>query len=604
MIVQELHHIQKRLGYLPEAELRSLAERTQTPLYRLQEVSSFFPHFRRTPPPAVEVKVCRDMACHRRGSCELLAKLKSTYEGERPERLSIDGVSCLGRCDRAPAVCIEWDATTRNYLLRSAEELSEIVRETLAGRPPADDPDSSLPRQSPEPWKIDIYADDRQLEPYAAVRRFIASGEYDKQRDGERDRIVRSLETAGLLGMGGPGARTGKKWREVREAIEELRTTEKNRKVAAYVVCNGDESEPGTFKDRELLLRVPHLVLEGVILAGLFLNAERGYIYIRHEYHEQIEAVQEAIRQAEAQHICGENILKSGIDFPVEVFVSPGGYICGEQTALIEAIEDKRAEPRNRPPELQTNGLWDKPTLLNNVETLAWIPAVVLREDGKRFADEGGEEDHGWRFFSISGDVAKPGVYEVPIGITLRKLIHGFADGMREGQTFKAIALSGPSGGFWPQQVSVEHLGKAFVKELPAGTTHFDILEMELDIETSRRMNVMLGAGIVVFGDGADIVGEALACLKFFRNESCGKCVPCRLGSQKLVDIATDLFERRMDHASLYGQSGNMGKQQLVGLLAETMKLTAICGLGEVAPNPLRSLLIRFQDDVQRHLNK
>ncbi len=592
MIVQELHHIQERLGYLPEGELRALAERTRTPLYRLQEVSSFFPHFRRQPPPEVEVKVCRDMACHRRGSCEMLEQLKSTYKDESPERLSIDGVSCLGRCDRAPAVCIDSGAESRNYVQRSVDELREIVRETLDGRPPPHDVDASYPRQSSEPWKIDVYANDSSLEPYSAVRRFIASGQDDKQRDAERDRIVKSLETAGLLGMGGAGGRAYKKWQDVLTATGDVK----------YVVCNADESEPGTFKDRELLLRAPHLVLEGVILAGLFLNAQRGYIYIRHEYPEQIQAVREAIRQAEAQRVCGDDILGSGVDFPVEVFVSPGGYICGEQTALIEAIEDKRAEPRNRPPELQTNGLWDKPTLLNNVETLAWVPAIVLKEDGKWFADEGRNKYLGRRFFSISGDVAKPGVYEVPIGITVGELIHDFAGGMREEQTLKAIALSGPSGGFWPVQVPVEHLGREFVKTLPLGSTHFDIQNMEMDIALARKMKVMMGAGIVVFGDGADMVGAALACLKFFRNESCGKCVPCRIGSQKLVEIATDLHERRLDQAALYGRNGSSGKQQLVDILAETMELTAICGLGTVAPNPLSSLLTHFQDDVRPYL--
>ncbi len=594
MIVTELYLIQRRLGYLPEVELRALAERMQTPLYRLQEVSSFYPAFRRAPPPDVEVKVCRDMVCRRRGSCELLAKLQSIYMGESPQRLTIEGVSCLGRCDRAPAVCIDSGATTRNYLQRSLDELSEIVRETLDGRPPQHDPDSLFRRQSQEPWKIDIYASDLPLEPYASVRRFIASGQDDKQRDVQRDRIIRSLETSGLLGMGGAGARAYKKWGDVRTAAGDVK----------YVVCNGNGGgEPGSFKDRELLLRVPHLVVEGVILAGLFLNAERGYIYIGREYHEQIEAVREAIHEAENRHLCGDDVLGSGIDFPVEVFVSPGGYICGEQTALIEALEDKRAEPRNRPPELQTNGLWDKPTLINNVETLAWVPAIVLREDGKWFAGEGRGKYFGRRFFSISGDVARPGVYEVPVGITLCELIYDFAGGMRYRQKIKAVALSGPSGGFWPVQVPVEYLGKAFVKDLPAGTTHFDILNMEMDIAQARKMKVMMGPGIIVFGDKADMVAQSLSCLEFFRNESCGKCAPCRFGTQKLVDIATDLYEGRLDRSSLNADDRSSGKQQLVDLLAETMELGSICGLGTVAANPLMSLLTHFQDDVQQYLN-
>ena len=225
-----------------------------------------------------------------------------------------------------------------------------------------------------------------------------------------------ALETAGLLGMGGAGGRTYKKWQEVRDA----KVTPK------YVVCNGDESEPGTFKDREILLRAPYLVVEGVILGGLVVGASRGIIYIRHEFEEQIEAVRRAIAEAEQLGVCGANVLGTGRSLPVEVFVSPGGYICGEQTALIEAIEDKRAEPRNRPPELQTNGLYDKPTLVNNVETLAWVPAVVLRtkdeKRGRGLPTKAIAPFKGRRFFSISGDLKRPGAYEVPIGITLARI--------------------------------------------------------------------------------------------------------------------------------------------------------------------------------------
>src|SRR5205085_9015705 len=219
-------------------------------------------------------------------------------------------------------------------------------------------------------WKIHVYAGNAPDEIYQALRQVIdclrkgaAAG------DAERDRIIQTaLKNAVLLGMGGAGGQAFKKWCEVREAAGERK----------YVVCNADESEPGTFKDRELLLRTPYLVVEGVLLAGIVLGAKQGYIYIRHEYEECIAAVREEIAWAETQGLAGEDILGSGVDMTVEAFVSPGGYICGEQTALIGAIEDKRAEPRNRPPELHTNGLWDMPTLVNNVETLAWAPSVVL----------------------------------------------------------------------------------------------------------------------------------------------------------------------------------------------------------------------------------
>ena len=414
--------------------------------------------------------------------------------------------------------------------------------------------------------------------------------------DAERQRIICSLSTANLLGMGGAGGRAYKKWFEVFEAKGDNK----------YVVCNGDESEPGTFKDRELLLRAPHLVVEGVIMGGLLVGASKGYIYIRHEFEEQIESVRNEIERAKRMGICGQNILGSGLDFSVEVFVSPGGYICGEQTALIEAMEDKRAEPRNRPPELQTNGLWNCPTLLNNVETLAWVPAILLKKDGQWFASQGDQPKFmGRRFFSISGDVARPGAYEVPIGLTLRQLIEDYAGGMVDGKPFKAAALSGPSGGFVPRMLPVDYLPERYVSDnLPADATHFDILDMELDIPTSRSMGVMMGAGMVMFGEGTDMVATALSASEFYRNESCGKCVPCRIGSQKLVELLTDVSNQKYSMEELYGSaagSDSESKRGLIDELSETMKLTAICGLGTVASNPVTTLLDHFRADVKKY---
>jgi NADH:ubiquinone oxidoreductase subunit F (NADH-binding) len=552
-------------------------------------VSSFFPHFRRQPPAEVEVQVCRDIACQLRGACELRQQLQSMAGGDDPARLKVEGVSCLGRCDRAPVVRVNRGPEVRNYVQRKPDEICDIVRRTLDGGPPPHDSDAALPLQAWEPWKIDVYAGpgSSELKPYSAIRRFVVFE--------ERGRIIRALETAGLLGMGGAGGRTYKKWADVRQAAGDVK----------YVVCNGDESEPGTFKDRELLLRTPHLVLEGVILAGLLLNAKHGYIYIRHEYEEQIEIMRREIARAEQMRVCGKDILGSGVDFPVDVFVSPGGYICGEQTALIEAMEDKRAEPRNRPPELQTNGLFDKPTLLNNVETLAWVPAIVLQDEGHWFADQGQGKFRGLRFFSVSGDLANPGVYEVPIGITLRELIEDHAGGMRDGQQVKALALSGPSGGFLPRLMPVSGLSRRWVADnLPKEATHFDLLDLVLDINVSRKMGVMLAGGVIVYGDQADMVEAAASASEFFRNESCGKCVPCRIGSQKLVELMTDLLRRRFDEAELLdaedGAQAPIGA--LVKELSETMKLTAICGLGTVASNPMSYLLAHFPDDVRRYV--
>lgn len=596
MIVQKLHEIQERAGYLPRQDLVSLATRLAVPLYRIQEVASFFPHFHLTPPAPVEVHVCRDMACALRGSCALQRDLAARAKARGDDKVEVKFVSCLGRCDRAPAARVSLQETghalTRNYLGRTADEVWRAAEQGLTGYlPPGDTDFEHVPTQLPD-WTIDVY----QVQPaYRGVRWFVeqfvqhTSVPAAPEENHPRHALIKRLETAGLLGMGGAGGRAYKKWLDVLEA----RGSEK------YAVCNGDESEPGTFKDREILLRAPHLVVEGMILAGLVVGAQKGYVYIRHEYEEAIEAVRAAIAAAVAGGYCGEKILGSSLSFDLEVFVSPGGYICGEQSALIQAIEDKRAEPRNRPPELQTNGLWDKPTLVNNVETFAWVPSIVLQDDGRTFAAAGRPGFKGRRIFSISGDVARPGVYEVANGTTLRELIYDLAGGMRNGMALKAMALSGPSGGFTPARVPAKALPEAFVKaKLPEGAEFFDLLDFELDIENSRKLRLMLGAGMVAYGTEADLVEQARVCNEFYHKESCGKCVPCRLGSRKFFEYAEELQNNRWQADDVASRTG------LLKELTTAMDQASICGLGKVAPNPLMTLLRYFPQEFQNRLQK
>jgi NADH:ubiquinone oxidoreductase subunit F (NADH-binding)/NADH:ubiquinone oxidoreductase subunit E len=563
MIVQALHEIQHRCGYLPEAELRTLAVRLKVPLHRLHEVASFFPHYRMQPPPAVDVLVCRDMSCHLRQADRLRDNLQAMAHEIDASQVVVRGVSCLGQCDRAPAVSINEHV----YRGKTEAELRGLIQLAAARKP--------LPRQqadrSSPGWKIDPYGGQAR---YNAVRRFV---------DGrDADGILNALKVADLRGMGGAGFRTHLKWSAVRKELEPVK----------YVVCNADESEPGTFKDRELLRRTPHLVLEGMILAGLVTGASRGTIYIRHEFEEEIDVMKEAIAQAQESRVCGENILSSGLSFPIEIFISPGGYIQGEESALLEAMEDRRGEPRNKPPFPVSSGLFGKPTVINNVETLAWVPAIVLR-GGAWYRDQGVSGATGMRFVSISGDVNAPGVYEVPFGQTVRDLIVGTAGGVRTGQKLKAIATSGPSGGFLPARIPRQLLPEKFAKErLKPGAAAFDILDLPLDLNTVGSLGGMLGAAFVVYGDKADIVDNALNCLAFYRNESCGKCVPCRMGSQKLVEMVGLLL------------AGRFPRQQLglVQELADTMAGTSICGLGQVAANPITTVIKYFRDDLEKYL--
>src|SRR5439155_14086788 len=352
--------------------------------------------------------------------------------------------------------------------------------------------------------------------------------------------------------------------------------------------------------------------------------------------------VREEIAWAEQQGLCGDDILGSGVSLQVEVFVSPGGYICGEQTALIQAIEDKRAEPRNRPPELQTNGLWDMPTLVNNVETLAWAPSIVLlgesqspaapaapRQPCRAIEKSAPNTDQSWyggqgrpfgelakmilgsdadwqrrhgqaarfpglRMFSISGDLNRPGVYEVENGITVRELID-LAGGIRGGQRLKAMALSGPSGGFTPAVLARAMWPRKVQKLLPDSVQRVELLDLQMHINYFRVWDLMLGAGIVVYGEDADLVQQALACQRFYQAESCGKCVPCRIGSTKLAEVASDLADSRLTKADLERLVSEAGP---IGELTFTMASTAICGLGTVAPNPLTTLLKYFPNEI------
>jgi NADH:ubiquinone oxidoreductase subunit F (NADH-binding) len=523
------------------------------------------------------------MACHLHGFAGLTARLEERLRQLGHERVRVRGVSCLGQCDRPPAVRVN----DQDCSLRDAAAIADLVVDLATDSRAA----AEIPRHvpsGPPTWEIDIY---RGKPTYQVVRAYARDPDPARivgQADAEGKPIAGVLERANLLGLGGPGQRSWLKWQDVLVQPGPEK----------FIVCNADESEPGTFKDREILRHAPHLILEGMILAGLVVGAQRGFVYIRHEYEPQIEAVRAAIREAYRQGVCGEPSPATGRTFHLEVFVSPGGYICGEMTALIEAMEDRRGEPRNRPPELQVKGLRDKPTLVSNVETFAWVPYIV-QDGGERFARSGVNGSKGRRLFSVSGDVGRPGVYEVPVGTPLRDLLER-AGGTPRG--LKAAATSGPSGGFLPARLPLpEKLREKLAKSRRASLARFaqqdaiDLLDVELDIQVFRDLGLSLGAAIVVYGSDRDMADQALNCSRFFAAESCGKCVPCRLGSRRLTEIASRLRGPDRGNEAAIGQAA-----ELVELLQKTLAQTSICGLGQVAPNPLASALQSFPDDFRR----
>ncbi|MGA2879381.1 MAG: NAD(P)H-dependent oxidoreductase subunit E [Bryobacteraceae bacterium] len=541
MIFDDLREIQSQYGYLPPDQLQQLSQRTSTPLYRIHGVADFYPHFHLTRPPKVRMNVCADMSCHLRGADELKTSLQQRFHGMSEKDVAVRDGSCLGQCDGAPAVSIN-DHIYRSVTTAQAEAL---VFAALGG--------SELPEMPADEKNVLLGSDPYATgEHYGALRRLIASRDWDG--------VIAQLKASGLSGLGGAGFPTGVKWEIVR----------KERGPEKYVVCNADESEPGTIKDRFILGNLPNLVIEGMIIAGLVTGAQKGILYLRHEYQAQEKILHEEIERCYEEGILGASVLGSGLTFELELFISPGGYICGEESALIEAIEGKRAEPRNKPPFPVAQGVFNKPTALNNVETFANVPQILV-QGVEWYKSQGQGGAAGLKFVGISGDVRKPGVFEIPMGLPMSEVIFNLAGGIVDGKKLKAFAPSGPSSGY-----------------LPASKA-----DVRLDFKSLAAIGSMLGSGaIVVCAEGRCMLDMALNAVKFFRNESCGKCVPCRMGSQKMVDILTGWTLGK----------GSAADMVLIDDLTEALKLTSICGLGQFAHSPLSSVLLHFREEIEAHV--
>jgi NADH:ubiquinone oxidoreductase subunit F (NADH-binding)/NADH:ubiquinone oxidoreductase subunit E len=532
MIIHELKTIQEEHGYLPAEALQALSRRLNVPLYRLHGVASFYPHFRLQPPPAADVKVCNDMACFLRGATDVPDIVRTVADALALTDIQIRPTSCLGQCDGAPAIAIN----DQYYTEVNAQRITGWLQTIASGRTPR--------RQRFSPTSRTFACN-----PYAGTPAYTALRRLRQQDNAEA--VLAELKQSGLRGMGGAGFPTGTKWELVRNTPGEVK----------YVVCNADESEPGTFKDRVILQHIPELVLEGMAIAARVVGAQQAIVYLRHEYTRERETLDRALRQGQTRGLFG------GITF--EIFDSPGGYICGEETALLEALEDKRAEPRNKPPFPGTHGLFGKPTLINNVETFAMVPGIILH-GGAWWAAQGKNGASGLKFLAVSGPVRHPGVYEVPLGTTAAELI-ALAGGLRHGRALKAFAPGGASSGFLPASMA----------------------DIPLDFRSLAAIGSMLGSGAVVaVAEGTCMLELALNVGRFFRNESCGKCVPCRVGSDKIVLLLEGILQGRGSAADL----------ALIEELSATMALTSICGLGQAAPNPILSVIKYFKDDITRYI--
>ena len=519
LLIEHLHKIQDHFGCLEAKHLRALAELMRLSQAEVYEVASFYHHFdiikegESTPPP-ITVRVCDSLSCMQKGAEKLIQNLVQNSEDKQ---IRILRAPCVGRCATAPVAFVNKNVIDHV----TPEKISTAV----------DQQDFSV--------KIPNYVD---------LKEYLSKGGYKvleqvRQNELPIDSIISNLTESGLRGLGGAGFPTGTKWNIVRE-----------QSAPRLITVNGDEGEPGTFKDRYYLETDPHRMFEGVLIAAHVVDAEKIYIYMRDEY----PAVLEILRQ-EISSLDNKGLLK-GVQ--IELRRGAGAYICGEESAMIESIEGKRGLPRHRPPYIAQVGLFGFPTLNHNVETLWWI-RDILEHGAEWFAKQGRGEFKGIRSYSVSGHVKNPGVKLAPAGITASELINDYCDGMAEGHKFVAYLPGGASGGILPASLANE----------------------PLDFGQLEKHGSFVGShAVVILSDQDDIKDVALNLLKFFKHESCGQCTPCRSGTKKMVDL---LEQKNWD-------------EKLLGDLETVMRDASICGLGQAAANPVRCVLNFFPEEIQQ----
>ncbi|HMK54106.1 MAG TPA: NADH-quinone oxidoreductase subunit NuoF [Methanobacteriaceae archaeon] len=396
------------------------------------------------------------------------------------------------------------------------------------------------------------------------IRHYFAHGGYHGLKaalETEPSQIIEKLKNSGLRGRGGAGFPTWLKWQLCIESDDKTK----------YIICNADEGDPGAFMNRSLLESDPHSILEGILIAGYTIGAGKAYIYCRAEYPLALERIKHALNEMKEYQLLGENILDSGFNFDIEIKEGAGAFVCGEETALIASIEGKRGMPRTRPPFPTTSGLWGKPTIINNVETMASV-ALIMQQGENKFGSYGTKESKGTKTFSLVGQVKNTGLIEVPLGTTLRQVIYDIGGGVPDGRQFKAVQIGGPSGGCLPEQ----------------------FLDTIIDYDSLAGAGAIMGSGgLVVMDQDSCMVDVARYFLEFTQKESCGKCVPCRLGTRQMLDILVDITEGK----------GKDGDKELLLNLADAIKGASLCALGQSAPNPILTTIRFFEDEYAAHLD-
>ena len=528
------------------------------------------------------------------GANEVYRKLEELI-GTQPEaRVALSRVGCTGRCDMEPVVTVFGRKSAPvKYISMTPEKIERVFTSHIVG----DTPEASLAMPhaegggrefAEEPlWAgsrlADRFAsvfgdvqffgkqmrvtlrncgviDPESLDEYLVVRGYEAAVKVLTEMS--PNDVINAITKSGLRGRGGGGFPTGVKWN--------FAANQKNEQK--YIICNADEGDPGAFMDRSTIEGDPHTVVEGMIIGGYAIGARQGYVYIRAEYPLAIKRLEIAIDAARKAGFLGRKIFGTEWDFDIEIRLGAGAFVCGEETALIRSIEGERGMPRPRPPYPAAAGLWGKPTVINNVETFANVPVVIL--DGPEwFASIGTEKSKGTKVFALAGKVCNTGLVEVPMGTTLREVVHGVGGGIRDGKRFKAVQTGGPAGGCLPESC----------------------LDTPVDYESLTAAGSMMGSGgMIVIDEDSCMVDVARFFLDFTQDESCGKCTPCREGTKRMLEILQRIVEGR-------GAEGDIEKLLRLG---DTIKRTSLCGLGQAAPNPVISTIKHFRDEYEAHIRE
>jgi len=512
-----------------------------------------------------EVRVCMAASCQSSGSEPVLDALREQCKTSGGDRCQVKGVGCMGLCSAGPLVAIaapnEGLTAATIYRDVTADDAADIMASVDAA------PVERLMCPSDQPFfarQQKIVLENAGIVDPNSFKGYVAIGGYSAMVRALTEmtpaEVIAEVTTSGLRGRGGGGYPTGLKW----STVAKMPAGQK------YVICNADEGDPGAFMDRAILESDPHRVLEGMAMAAYAIGANKGYVYVRAEYPLAVERLKTAIRKAKRAGFLGNHIAETQFNFDIEIRLGAGAFVCGEETALMASVEGGRGQPRPRPPYPAQSGLWGCPTLINNVETFANI-APIIREGGDWFASIGTERSKGTKVFALAGTIENTGLIEVPMGTTLRDIIEVIGGGIPGGKKFKAVQTGGPSGGCVP----AEHL------------------DIAVDYDSLKTLGTMMGSGgMIIMDETSNMVDVARFFMEFCMDESCGKCVPCRTGTQQMHDILDRIAKAKATHADL----------ALLEELCEVVQATSLCGLGQTAPNPVMSTLRYFRSEYEEKL--